>query len=365
MKRIRVLIVDDSAVSREVLRALLEQEADMEVVAEAGNGREALELIRSQRPDLVTMDLNMPVMDGMAAISEIMHEKAVPILVVSGEADAEKACAALEAGALEVIGKPDYLAPRNSEFVAKVRMLAGVPVITRMRRRAVPPPPSAVSRAQVTPLSRPHIAPAKGRDYRLVFAIASSTGGPQALAHILPQLPAHFPAPILVAQHMCDGFVEGMAQWLSGLCAMSVKVAEEGELLRAGCIYISPSETHLTVTANHRVALMPRTASDIYRPCCDQLLGSVAEVYQQDAIGLILTGMGRDGAQGIAQVHAGGGLTLAQDEASSVIYGMNHEAVLTGAVDLELPLEQIGAELQRIVTLSPHGYRRGLHRSQA
>ncbi|MYL24447.1 chemotaxis-specific protein-glutamate methyltransferase CheB [Halomonas alkaliantarctica] len=360
-KRYRVLVVDDSATARALLRELLEQ-GGMAVVAEARNGEEAVELVREHRPDLVTMDLHMPVMSGLQAIEAIMHEKAVPILVVSSETDAEMACEALDMGALEVMTKPDLTPSQAAQFVRKARLLAGVPVITRIKRRImtnnVATPPLVASKAPVEGSPHPRSAPgdAKARPYQHVFALASSTGGPQALARLLPRLEATFPAPILLAQHMCDGFVEGMAQWLSGMCHVNVKVAEEGEPLKAGHVYISPSETHLTVTPYHRVALQARTATDIYRPSCDHLLASVAEVYGKEAIGVILTGMGRDGAAGMQKIHAKGGVGLAQDEASSLIYGMNQEAVKLGGVHRELPLEKLADEMQRILALTPSGY---------
>jgi len=356
----RILIADDSAMARSLLRELLEQDG-MEVIAEARNGKEAVELTRQYRPDLVTMDLQMPVMGGMQAIEEIMHEKAVPILVVSSESDAEKACQALDLGALEVISKPDYSPQQATEFVRKVRFLAGVTVITRLRRRRVQPDVAPHAAAFHWPESGRY----KARNYQQAFALASSTGGPQALARLLPRLDAAFPAPILLAQHMCDGFVEGMAHWLSHLCRIKVKVAEDGELLKPGCVYVSPSETHLIVTSGHRIALQARVEGEIYRPSCDHLLASMAEVYGKDAIGVILTGMGRDGAAGMLRIHQKGGIGLAQDESSSVIYGMNQEAVKLGGVHRELPVDELAGEMQRILKMTPAAYLADLARSQA
>lgn len=354
-KRIRVLIADDSSLARGLLRAILEDETDIEVVGEARHGREAVEMVLMLRPDLVTMDLNMPVMDGMQAISTIMHQKAVPILVVSNESDAEKAYEALQLGALEVISKPDYTPDQAKNFVEKIRLLAGVPVITHIRRRLGTEPADAFVQ-QAVAIPEPLL-----RSYHRVVAIASSTGGPQALAVILPKLPLGFPAPILIAQHISDGFAEGMAQWLNSLCALPVKVAQEGELLQPGQIYVSPSEQHLTLTAAHRVALIPRCAKDIYRPSCDQLLNSVARHCGADAIGMILTGMGRDGALGMRAIRDVGGITLAQDEVSSVIYGMNQEAVNAGGILKLLPLDQLATEIVDILTLSAAEYCHAIH----
>lgn len=354
LKTIRVLIVDDSDVARSILRTLLEGQADIEVVAEARCGREAIELVKQLRPDLVTMDLNMPGMGGIEAIENIMHHKAVPILVVSNESDAELAYEALRCGALEVMAKPSYDAEDAERFQSQVRLLAGVPVITRLRRRSVPP--IATYTAAVMP-----VVPVSA-SYQQVFALALSTGGPQALASLLPQLEADFPAPILIAQHISDGFIEGMAQWLSGLCKLSVKVAEEGEYLQAGCVYLSPSEQHLTLDSQRRVKLKTRAERDIYHPSCDELLSSVATVFGSNAVAIIMTGMGRDGTRGMMAIQSHGGITLAQDEASSVIYGMNAEAVNAGVIQRELPLARIAEEMLRIVTLQSSGYRAALQR---
>lgn len=354
-KKIRVLIADDSDVARGILRSLLEEQDDIEVIAEARNGREAIELVQQLRPDLVTMDLNMPLMSGIEAIDHIMHHKAVPILVVSNESDAELAYEALRCGALEVIAKPAYDAEAAQRFQSQVRLLAGVPVITRLRRRMM-----------AEPIAEPvfHISPLEPAlaGYQQVFVLASSTGGPQALACLLSQLEADFPAPILIAQHISDGFIEGMAQWLSGLCKLTVKVAEEGEYIRAGYVYLSPSEQHLTLGADRRVKLKARAERDIYRPSCDELLSSVATVFAENAIGVIMTGMGHDGTLGMTAVHSHGGITLAQDEASSVIYGMNAEAVNAGVIQRELPLARLAEEMLRIVSLTSAGYRSCLQR---
>ena len=346
-KHIRVLIADDSSLARGLLRAILEDEAGIEVVGEATNGRQAVALARELRPDLITMDLEMPLMNGMAAIEEIMCDKAVPILVVSSVADAQNALEAIRRGALEVVGKPDYTAAEAADFVAKVRLLAGVSVITRMRPRPVATALRTEPPAVSPEMSRP---PEKegATSYRHVFAIAASTGGPQALAQILPALPADFPCPVLVAQHISDGFAGGMAEWLDGLCRLPVRLAAEGDLLRAGVIYISPSERHLGVTPTRRATLVERGPRDIYRPSCDVMLDSVAEVFGRQAIGIILTGMGSDGAKGIARIREAGGMTLGQDEASSVIYGMNRVAIEAGGVRRVLPVAEIAGEMRRL-----------------
>ncbi|WGI25000.1 chemotaxis-specific protein-glutamate methyltransferase CheB [Halomonas alkaliantarctica] len=343
MSVIRVVIADDSQVARDVLRDILSRDDDIEIVGEATNGREAVELAKRLAPQLITMDLNMPVMDGLSAIEEIMHSKGVPILVVSDRSDAQTAYQALEVGALEVMPKPTLEGADAERLVERVRLLAGVAVITRLRRRVTTSPPFITS----PPLpAAPRGVP---RDFQYVVAIACSTGGPQALVRLLRTLPAGFPAPIVIAQHISHGFINGMAQWLGSLCAMPVSVGQEGELLRPGHIYLSPSEQNLCVTPRHRFQLQPSPATVLYHPSCDVLLQSVAEVYGRDAIGIILTGMGRDGVNGIRAIFQAGGSTFAQDEASSVIYGMNQEAVKAGVVQHELPLDSLPDRLLRDV----------------
>jgi two-component system chemotaxis response regulator CheB len=345
MGKIRVLLVDDSSLTRGLLRVFLEDDKDIEIVGEARNGREAVNLARELKPNLVTMDLEMPVMNGMQAIEEIMATKAVPILVVSSVADAHNAYEAVALGALEVMAKPEYDTKAAAEFVAKVKMLAGVPVITHIRSRlkdkeSLREPPLS---SAPPPLPAPHEeAPAA---YSRVFAIASSLGGPQALAQLLAQLSADFPCPILVSQHISVGFAGGMADWLAGLCKVRVRLAQEGELIVPGVVYISPAETNLAVASSRRITLQEQLPAAVYHPSCNALLNTVAEVYGCRSIGIILTGMGKDGAQGIANIRKAGGTTLAQDEASSVIFGMNKMAIDSGSVQKVLSVDAIAREM--------------------
>jgi len=356
MGKIRVLVVDDSSFARDLLRSLLEESGDIEIVAEAANGKEAVLLAIELKPDLITMDLEMPVMGGMDAITEIMATQAVPILVVSGVTDASKACAAVARGALDVINKPDLDIAAGSEFVAKVKMLAKIRVITHMRSRAsekaaldiVHPMPAAMPPV----ISPANIAiPPPGADAPRTFAIASSTGGPQALALILGMLPAVFPGAILISQHIADGFASGMAQWLASICKLPVRLAQEGEVVKAGTVYVSPSEANMAVTPSRRITLAPRVLGEIYHPTCDVLLASVAAVYGRQGVGIILTCMGHDGAVGMEKIRQAGGATLAQDEASSVIFGMNKVAIDRGGVQQVLPAGEIPQAMCRLAGL--------------
>ena len=350
MAKIRVVLTDDSSLARELLRSFLESDGDIEIVGEAANGAEAVRLAGELKPDLVTMDLEMPVMGGMDAIGEIMAAHAVPILVVSSVADAKNACAAVALGALDAISKPELDVVAAAGFVAKVKMLAKIPVITHLRLRT-----SAKTLPEVAHPLPPAVPPASlappSVDTSRLFAIASSTGGPQALALILGSLPAAFPCAILISQHIADGFAPGMAEWLAGVCKLPVRLAREGETAMAGTVYVSPSEANLAVTPSRRMTLVPRLAGEIYHPTCDVLLASVAAVYGRQGVGIILTGMGSDGAAGMNKIRQAGGATLAQDEASSVIFGMNKVAIERGGVQLVLPASEIPQTMCRLAGL--------------
>lgn len=360
MGRIRVVIADDSRLARDLLRAIFEAEPGMEVVGEASNGREAVALVQQLRPHLVTMDLEMPLMDGVAAVEEIMCTRAVPILVVSSVADAPRALDAVAHGALEIVPKPDTTPEAAAHLLARARLLAGVSVITRLRVRssAAPSPLAAAAPGVLTAAPTPApvlthaLVPGCVGGALLpgtrVFAVAASTGGPQALAQILPALPPDFACPVLVAQHISDGFAQGMAQWLASLCPLPVRLACDGEALRPGHIYIAPSEHHLAVTAQHQLQWRPRLPQDLYRPSCDVLLSSVAAVFRAQAVGIVLSGMGHDGACGLAAIRAAGGCTLAQDEASSLIFGMNRVAIERAAVQQVLPVGEMAAAMRQL-----------------
>lgn len=356
MKPIRVLVVDDSAAARALIRALLESapEVGLQICGEAANGREALELTLRLQPDIITLDLNMPEMDGLTAIEEIMAVRATPILVLSDQADSRNAMSAVARGALEATAKPTL--DDDGVLARRLRMLAGVPVIRHIRRQSytvnttdsVPasaPAPAAVPVSSSS--SSSSFAPALS--HTRIIVIASSTGGPQALAALLPQLPANFAAPVLIAQHLSVGFAAAMASWLDDLCALKVMVAADGQSPQPGHIYLADPVGHLLLNAERRLQYVTPESRDIYHPSCDRLLSSVAVSYRRQALGVILTGMGRDGVRGLLDLRAAGGHTLAQDEASSLIFGMNREAILAGAIEQIRPLDEIAEVLCRFV----------------
>lgn len=346
---IRVLIVDDSAFSRAALRDALEQVSGIVVVGEAVNGVQAIEMAKTLQPSLITMDLEMPVMGGLQAIDTIMRSKAVPILVVSDVAHAENAMEALALGALEVIQKPDYGNLQSGQFVHRVRLLAGVSVVTRMRVRVEPG--VAVQSQAAAPCAAMPLAAHNPTFFKgPVFAIASSTGGTQALATILAALPADFAGSVLIAQHISDGFSVGLAEWLGQLCPLPVRVPAHGEGVQMGVVLIAPSEYHMSVKPDGTVDLAAAKPGDVYHPNCDVLLESVARVFGARSVGIILTGMGHDGAAGMGRILRAGGVTIAQDEASSIIYGMNRVAVEHGHIQHLLPLNDLSSAMQRLTT---------------
>lgn len=333
--KIRVLIVDDSDLACALLRQLFEDDGGFEVLGEVHNGRDAIASVKALKPDLVTMDLEMPHMHGLDAIEAIMSSCAVPILVVSAIANAQNAYAAVARGAVEVVLKPTTDDADIHPFVAKAKLVSKVHVIPHIRPLTmgfVPAKSAAESLA----------SPSDRGEYS-IFAIASSTGGPQALAHILAALPKDFPCPIVIAQHIIDGFAPGLAEWLATISSLPVRLARDGELINGGTVYLAPSERHLTVTPARRFALVDRKEGDHYHPSCDALLSSIADVYASHAVGIILTGMGRDGVRGMEKIRLMGGYTLAQNEETSVVFGMNGVAIAEGAVRLVLSVDKIAA----------------------
>ncbi len=336
MKKIRVLVADDSSLVRDLIKMMIQGDQELETVGEAANGLEAVEKVRLLKPDIVTMDIEMPVLDGLQAIERIMGENAVPILVVTSRGDAKTAYAAISKGALDLVVKPDVSIEAAQEFTDRLRLLSKVKVLTHLSGR---------HRGRRATDLAPTLSAAPTD---VVVAIAASTGGPDALSIILSRLPALFPAPIVIAQHISDGFVNGMVDWLRTLSRVEVKVAADGEALQPGVAYVCPSENHMRISPARKIAFIARHAKDVFRPSCDTLLASVAESCGEKAVGVILTGMGNDGVAGIQRIKEAGGATLAQDEKTSVIFGMPNLAIESGFIDCVLPLEAVASEIARL-----------------
>lgn len=339
MRQIRVLVVDDSAFVRALIVDILSTDREIKVAGEAQNGREAVEKSRELKPDIITMDIEMPVMDGLEAIENIMAADAVPILVVTTRSDAQTAYAAISKGALDLVVKPEVSIDAAREFIHKVKLLSGVKVIRHIGRKY-----RAVERKPVINNDFKWDAPDS------IIAIASSTGGPEAISIILPDLPAKLPCPVVIAQHISDGFVSGMVEWLEKITKLNVKVGIEGEALEAGTVYVSPSEKHMEVNSARRVSLVERKPKDIYRPSCDMLLSSVARVYGPRSIGIILTGMGSDGAAGMKKIKEAKGITIAQDQKTSVVFGMPKVAIDSGCIQKILSVDEISSEIIKLVS---------------
>lgn len=355
-RALRIVVVDDSPTTRAILCNILEKDPDICVVAQARDGREAVSLVTQLAPDLVTMDIEMPRMGGLDAIREIMSTRATPILVVaspSPAASSDLAFEAVAAGALDVFQKPARDQPGDYERQAeslrrRVRLLADVKVITRRRGARVQEPP---------PFPPPHGGGGggcPGAERRIdVVAIGASTGGPQALVDVLRAIPEAFPACVLIVQHMAVDFVAGLGDWLSTAArSLTVKLASHGDVLRPGVAYLAPGDRHLRLDRKKRLVLNDGPHRHACRPSVDELMFSVAEHCGASALGVLLTGMGRDGAEGLLSMRKAGAMTIAQDQESCVVFGMPGAAVQLGAVDALLPLPEIGPRISEWVLAS-------------
>lgn len=337
---IRVLLVDDSKMVRDMIRAILESDPGIMVVGEAANGEEGIAGVASLKPDIVTMDIEMPVMGGLEAIERIIAENPVPILVVTALTGVRTAFAAVSKGALDVIEKPDISLENVKGLIKKIRLLAKVDVATHIK---------AMHRQSVQVGGNPAIIK---RDLnRGIIAIAASTGGPQAIHNVISQMPPLFPFPIVITQHIAEGFTQGMVDWLNMATPLAVKVAENGDVLKAGTVYVNPAEHTMRITEQGMIILGERDLHQVYHPSCNVMLNSVARAYRESAIALIMSGMGEDGVVGMQAIKAAGGITLAQDSESSVVFGMNRVALEKGYIQKTVPLEKIPAEFLQLAGL--------------
>jgi two-component system chemotaxis response regulator CheB len=392
--KVSVLLVDESATSRRQLRSALQATDEFVVVSEARSCREAVALVEQFRPSTVLMHLGAPVAAGLDAIEQIMAARPTPIVVYSderGTAGGDNAVMALSAGAIEVVARPGLgSTARLDEYADDLRRLlraaSRIRVITHPRgrlrttipangtaangvpgRASRPPPASPTAGLSCAPASggrsttpapgRPLAAPtgstvtkpsAPHGPIRLV-AIGASTGGPQALSQILGAFPVDFEPAVLVVQHMADGFIPGLVSWLDSVCAMQVVIAEPGRRLAPGVISVAPSGSNLLVRDTLRTLAEPPRDRQFHVPGIDVAFSSIAEVVGAESIGVLLTGMGRDGAAGLKALRETGATTIGQDEATSAVYGMPAVAWTLGAVEHQLPLGEIAAAVVRLV----------------
>jgi two-component system chemotaxis response regulator CheB len=341
---IRVVVAEDSSTTRALLVAMFASDPTFQVVGEASNGREAVALVRKLRPDVVTMDVRMPHMDGLEATRQIMVEMPTPIIVVSatlGSDDVAASMRAIRAGALTALAKPsgpgapDFEVSR-ARFLATVRALSSVKVVGhRLRTRSLhrlPPKPGLQPRLRGS-----------------IVALAASTGGPGALRSVLDALPYDFPLPILIVQHLAPGFVTGFAEWLGTSCRLQVKVAVEGERVTPGRVYIAPEDRHLAVSLGGLVRTPSDPPVDGFRPSATVMFDSVAAAFGAGTLAAILTGMGRDGVFGLRRVRERGGRIIAQDEQTCSVFGMPAAAIDEGLADFVLPISSVPTKLVELI----------------
>lgn len=339
-ERLRVLVVDDSAFMRGAVARLLGGDGRFEVVGQARDGAEAVRLARELRPQIITMDFNMPGLNGADATRAILAERPVPIVMLSAHTTvgARETVQALSAGAVDFVTKPDGEVSANlgavrEALVAKLLAAAGANL-------AAKPPPSRpwAADGDAVPRSVRPVAPGLR-----VVVVASSTGGPAALARVVPTLAVGRNVALLIVQHMPAGFTSALAEQLAERAPFSVREARDGELIDEGVALVAPGDRHLAIERSGRLTLSDSAPVHGVRPAADVTLKAAAQAYGSRVVGVVLTGMGKDGALGLAAVKASGGRTVAQDRGSSVVYGMPRAAAELGVVDEVAPLDRIGA----------------------
>jgi two-component system, chemotaxis family, protein-glutamate methylesterase/glutaminase len=351
MSKIKVLVVEDSLTVRKRLVEVIRGDSELEVVAEAGNGRDAIELCRALRPNVITLDMHLPVMDGVSATEHIMGHFPTPILIVSSSTnrgDLFKTYDALAAGAVDVLEKPtgdEADGAWERKFLAAIKLVSRIRVITHIRARL-----GSVGRALVARADGPAASwPQTSEQACSVIALGASTGGPGALVDVLRDIPIGSPAAILLVLHIDELFSSAFADWLGTQTAHSVAYARGGETLASaeGRVFMAPPGRHLEVRAG-KLWLTSEPERHSCRPSVDVLFESLATECPRDVVACLLTGMGRDGAEGLLALRRAGAHTIAQDEETCVIYGMPREAALLGAAQRILPLGEIGGAVTRL-----------------
>ncbi|MDD3846002.1 MAG: chemotaxis response regulator protein-glutamate methylesterase [Syntrophorhabdaceae bacterium] len=341
---IRVLIVDDSLVMRKTISRMLSRDTSIEVVGTAVDGKDALEKVESLKPDVITMDVEMPIMNGIEALKKIMAKDPVPVIIMSAltREGAEITMEALQLGACDFITK-DFtniggsFSSKETEVITKVKNVAKNKVRFLLRKLDIKQKPAVIRADQ--------------NIRHEILAIGASTGGPPALQHILTRLPRAFPVPVVIAQHMPKIFTQSFSQRLDTVSQLQVKEAEDGETLKAGVAYIAPGNAHMAVRRRGKSVFVQFTDGTryIYRPSVDLLMGTTAEAYERQSFGVILTGMGNDGLVGMREMRAKGGYIVAQDEETCVVFGMPRAVITANLADAVLPIDKISEEIMRVL----------------
>jgi two-component system chemotaxis response regulator CheB len=350
---IKVLLVEDSPVALAILKKLLASSPEVTVVGTASNGKEALEAIAKLQPNVICTDLHMKEMDGLELTKQVMAKYPRPVLVISASVqqdNPERIFDLLQAGALDIFPKPIGGLPSDYErvkleLITKIKILSGVKVFTKQ-----PPPPMVTTEQLRSELTSPAIEPLFTANSLIkIVAIGASTGGPQALYKLLCQLPSNFPVPIICTQHISVGFLQGLVDWLGSECKLKVKIAQVGELPTAGTVYFAPEERHLELSTQGRFISSSLERVDGHCPSVTVMFKSAVKAYGKATAGILLTGMGKDGAAGMQAIAQAGGLTIAQDEKTSVVFGMPKEAIALNAAQQVLPIQDIAPFLLKIV----------------
>ena len=339
---IRVLVVDDSRVLTKIVSRILERDPAIQVAGTAENGREAIEKVESLKPDVVTLDIEMPVMNGIEALKHIMANNPVPVIMLSTltRDHADITMDALAIGACDFVTKDfsnTLLADKQLELINKVKDVSKNRA--RLLLRGFIPQEHPVFLSPRTTLKRE------------ILSIGASTGGPPALQYILSHLPKEFPIPVAIAQHMPRLFTQSFAERLDKISSLTVKEAEDKEDLKAGVVLIAPGDTHLAIRRGRRQATVELVKDEryVYRPSVDLLMSTTAEAYGQSSFGVILTGMGNDGLAGMKDLKSKGGYVIAQNEETCVVYGMPKAVVNARLADVVLPIERIPEEIVKIL----------------
>ncbi len=347
MKKIRTLVVDDSAYNRQMISQMLASDPGIEVVGTATDGVDAISKTVRLSPDVITLDLEMPGMDGFSFLRWLMKERPTPALVFSSRSDSRSVFRAMELGAVDFLAKPEARISRSIEAAGE-DLISKVHAVMSLEMKKVKSTMELLSRERERQPVKKEDEALQRRGLIQVVAIASSTGGPPAIQAILTSLPSDFGAGILIAQHMPAGFTRGFAERLNKLSPLVVSEAADGDPVRPGTALIAPGGSHMIVKKNREglaVNLVARGPSDKYVPSADMMMKSVAEACGPSALGVVLTGMGKDGVEGITAIKKRNGQSLAESEESAVVFGMPQEAIRVGMIDKVLPLSGMPEEI--------------------